>query len=183
VRLLIVALLGLAPTTAFAGQFCTDACTPDPNTGQACSDFGLGCNAISNQCVVCTLDDHCQPGGTCSNGSCMGLVCTPDAGADDATPDAMNDAEPDAAVDANADAEPDATPGMDAEPMDADAVDMAFPDARDPNEMLPGTRPPPNSKTDTFEEDDCKCTSTRHSEASALWMLIALGLIVRYRKC
>ena len=174
-RLLFGALVLLAPASALAGQFCTDACTPDPGTGQSCSDFGLGCNPISNACVVCSADTHCQPGGTCSNGACMGLVCTPDAGATDA----------DAALDAmTMDAEPmDAEP-MDAEPMDAEPVDTAFPDAADPTSMLPGTRPMPNSKTDTFEEDDCACTTTGASGGSALWISIALALVLRrQRKC
>jgi hypothetical protein len=180
VRLLVGALVAIAPATAFAGQFCTDACTPDQGTGQSCADIGLGCNAISNACVVCSDNSHCQPGGTCSNGTCMGLVCTPDAGPTDADAalDAMTmDAEP-------MDAEPMDADAIDADPIDAAPVDTAFADAADPTSMLPGTRPMPNSKTDPFEEDDCGCTAARESGGSPLWILIAIGLVSRrYRKC
>jgi hypothetical protein len=181
VRFLIGALLLLMPLPAIAGGFfCVDTCTLDPVSGNSCSSLGMGCNPITHVCVVCQVDAHCAPGGTCVDNQCVGNVCQPllDSGVD---PDA-----------GGLDGEPAETGGMDADVggFDADGGDatiidsgaprdMGFVDATDPTMMRPGGRGPA-SMTDNEEDEDCACTQTRaRGSFSALWLLF--GLLPLYR--
>jgi MYXO-CTERM domain-containing protein len=87
VELVLAAAIAAVPAArAFAGASCIDACSGPP--GQTpCGSFGLGCQIGGGQCIICEVDDHCQPGGTCSEGQCINLPCSPDAGGVPPPPD------------------------------------------------------------------------------------------------
>ncbi len=176
-RYLLGALLALVPTSAIAGGFyCSDACSIDPATGNSCNTIGRGCNPITHVCVLCMDDSHCNPGGTCVNFQCVGLVCAADAGIDggvDAATDAGDDGGPidAAALDAMEDTGADTG-------ADAGRIDVAFPDAQDPTTMLPGGRGTTPPKDKVFDDGKCGCTTTRAPRGSAAWLALVFGLVL-----
>jgi uncharacterized protein (TIGR03382 family) len=69
----------LPAASVYAGASCFDACS-GPVGQLLCGSVGLGCPPGGGQCIQCRDNNDCQPGGTCSEGQCIGLPCSPDAG-------------------------------------------------------------------------------------------------------
>lgn len=189
ILLVTVTTIGLAlSTTSEAGVSCTDACSGA--VGERCVDFNLGCDPRVGQCVRCTVDSQCEPGGTCNvaTGDCnINCNAIPDAGTPEAGPGDTGPAD-------NGTGDANSTDGApDQGPADGPALDMNMPGDSGPVDtgvVIPdqGIREvgtpggggknmlDPNRKMD----EDCSCSSTSSRGGGLVWFVfLALGFVRR----
>jgi MYXO-CTERM domain-containing protein len=180
-QLVFAAVLAAIPAArAYAGASCSDACS-GPVGQLACGSVGLGCSSESGQCIICENNDHCQPGGTCADGTCIGLPCSPDAG----TPPTG-----DAGLIDVGGGEGDASqPGEDAESgdalasSDASAGDAGRFDAGGFRDASTSTVPVPTVGAGRTDRSGCTCSATEAGTGSLAFIALAVfALFLRRRR-
>lgn len=172
-KLALVALFALIPAERlYAGASCSDACN-GPVGQLACGSVGLGCPVGGGQCIICEIDDHCMPGGTCTGGQCVGLPCSPDAGTpsgDAGSPSDTGGSNDDAEVDEDASIGGDALQIRDAS-MPGDGG--GFRDATATSTVPTRTVGP--GRTD---RSGCMCNTAEASTASLLALSFGAALLI-----